>query len=183
MSFRTSFATHLRRFRRNRDGAAALEFAIIAPMFFALLFAILETAMVFFASQVLETITQDSARMILTGQAQGATYSQAQFANYVCSQIPALFSCSSMSVDVKSYSSFAAVNINSQIDGSGNFVNNMTYCPGGPGDIVVVRVFYPWQLFVTGLGYNISNLAGNKRLLVATAAFQNEPFTGNAGGC
>jgi hypothetical protein len=46
----------------------------------------------------------------------------------------------------------------------------------GPGDIVVVRMFYQWQLFVTGFGYNISNLVGNQRLLVATAAFKNEPF-------
>ena len=61
--------------------------------------------------------------------------------------------------------------INSQIDGSGNFVNNMQYSPGGPGDIVVVRLFYQWPLFVTGLGYNISNLSGSKRLLTATAAF------------
>jgi hypothetical protein len=52
----------------------------------------------------------------------------------------------------------------------------MQYNPGGPGQIVVVRLFYQWPLFVTGLGYNISNLAGSKRLLAATSAFQNEPF-------
>ena len=40
----------------------------------------------------------------------------------------------------------------------------------------MVRVFYQWPLFVTGLGFNISNLTGSKRLLTATAAFQNEPF-------
>jgi Flp pilus assembly protein TadG len=176
-----SFGGILRRFRRNRRGSAAVEFALIAPIFFALLFAILETAMMFFASQVLETITQNSARMIFTGQAQGASYKQADFQTYVCSQIPALFSCSSIKVDVKSYNSFAAVNIASQIDGSGNFIDNMSFQCGGPGDIVVVRVFYPWQLFVTGLGYNISNMSGNQRLLVATAAFQNEPFT--TGSC
>ena len=34
----------LRRFRRNRRGSAAVEFALVAPMFFALLFAIIETA-------------------------------------------------------------------------------------------------------------------------------------------
>jgi hypothetical protein len=55
-------------------------------------------------------------------------------------------------------------------------VNNMQYNPGGPGDIVVVRLFYQWPLVVTGLGYNISNLAGNTRLLSATAAFRNEPY-------
>jgi len=167
----------LRRFRRNRRGSAAVEFALVAPLFFALLFAILETAIVFFAGQVLETITQNSARMILTGQAQTASYTQAQFKTYVCGQIPALFTCSNIYVDVQSYgNSFAGVTINSQIDGSNNFVNNMQYNPGTAGQIVVVRLFYQWPLFVTGLGYNISNLTGSKRLLTATAAFQNEPY-------
>jgi Flp pilus assembly protein TadG len=166
----------LRQFRRNRTGSAAVEFALVAPVFFALLFAIIETGIIFLAGQVLETITQDSARMILTGQAQTAAYTQAQFQTYVCSQIPALFTCSNLSVDVESYSSFSSVTIANQIDGSKNFINNMQYNPGGPGDIVVVRVFYPWPQIVTGLGYNITNLSGNKRLLVATAAFRNEPY-------
>jgi Flp pilus assembly protein TadG len=166
----------LRRFRRNRRGSAAVEFALVAPVFFALLFAIIETALMFFASQVLETITQNSARMILTGQAQTSAYTQAQFQAYVCGQIPALFTCANVYVDVESYPAFTNVTINSQINGSGNFTNNMQYSPGGPGDIVVVRLFYQWPLFVTGLGYNISNLSGNQRLLVATAAFRNEPY-------
>ena len=172
----TSLRNKLRRFRRSRRGSAAVEFALVAPVFFALLFAIIETALVFFASQVLETITQDSARMIFTGQAQTAGYSQAQFHDYVCSQIPALFNCNSVYVDVQSYPSFASVVINSQIDASKNFINNMKYCPGNAGDIIVVRLFYQWPMFVTGLGYNITNLAGSQRLLSATAAFMNEPF-------
>ena len=64
-----SFGQLLRRFRDNHTGASAVEFAIVAPLFLALLFAIIETALVFFAGQVLETVTQDSARMIMTGQA------------------------------------------------------------------------------------------------------------------
>jgi Flp pilus assembly protein TadG len=179
----------LRRFGRNRRGSAVVEFALVAPVFFALLFAIIETALMFFASQVLETITQNGARMISTGQAQSGQVvscqvsgvstpcTQASFKTYVCSQIPALFNCTNLYVDVESYPSFSNVSLSSQIDGSNNFIsNNMQYSPGGPGDIVVVRLFYPWQLFVTGLGYNISNLSGNQRLLVATAAFQNEPY-------
>jgi Flp pilus assembly protein TadG len=180
--------TALRRFRGNRRGSAAVEFALVAPVFFALLFAIIETAIMFFASQVLETITQNSARVVLTGQAQSGSVAscavggvatactQATFKTYVCSQIPALFNCSSLYVDVQSYSSFSSVTLPSHIDAAGNFDTNMGYNPGGAGDIVVVRLFYQWPLFVTGLGYNVSNLAGNKRLLVATAAFKNEPY-------
>jgi Flp pilus assembly protein TadG len=166
----------LRRFRGNRRGSAAVEFALVAPVFFALLFAIVETAMVFFANQVLETITQNSARYIMTGQAQSAGFTQTQFKTYVCGQIPALFACGNVYVDVQSYSAFSSVSVNSQIDGAGNFINNMQYNPGTGSDIVVVRLFYQWPLFVTGLGYNIANLAGSKRLLTATAAFRNEPF-------
>ena len=151
-------------------------------MFFALLFAIIETALVFFAGQVLETVNQNSARMIMTGQAQSSSYTQAQFATYVCSQVPTLLNCANVSIDVESYDSFSNVQINSQIDGSGNFINNMQYSPGGPCSIVVVRLFYPWPLYVTGLGYNISNLAGSKRLLSATAAFRNEPYNGSCPG-
>ena len=42
VSSRTSFRELLRRFRRNRRASAALEFALVAPVFFALLFAIIE---------------------------------------------------------------------------------------------------------------------------------------------
>jgi Flp pilus assembly protein TadG len=175
-----------RRFGRNARGSAAVEFALVAPVFFALLFAIIETGVMFFASQQLETITQESARMILTGQAQTASYTSSQFQNYVCSQVPvpALFTCGNIYVDVESYpsstgtscSTFSNVVIKNQIDSSSNFINNMKYNPGGPGDIVIVRLFYQWPLYVTGLGYNIANLSGSKRLLAATAAFCNEPY-------
>ena len=159
----------LRRFRRNRHGSAVVEFALVAPIFFGLLFAIIELAMVFYASQVLETVTQDSARQIMTGQA--------QFKNLVCSKVVAMFDCvNGISIDVKSYSAFASINIATPIDASKNFVPPNNYLPGGPGDVVVVRLFYQWPLFVTGLGFNLSNLSGSKRLLTATAAFQNEPY-------
>ncbi|HVX76769.1 MAG TPA: TadE/TadG family type IV pilus assembly protein [Bradyrhizobium sp.] len=179
----------LRRFRRNRHGSAAVEFALVAPMFFALLFAIIETGLFFFAGQVLETITQDSARVIQTGQAMtpGGVYatqtgplSLADFkSNVVCPNIPVLFSCDNISIDVEAYPSTWPVALSSQIDASGNFItSNLQFNLGGPCEIVVVRMFYQWPLVVTGLGYNISNLSGNKRLLYGTAAFRNEPYAG-----
>jgi Flp pilus assembly protein TadG len=182
----------LRRFRRNRNASAAVEFALVAPVFFGLLFAIIETSIIFFADQVLETITQDSARLIATGQAQtgqvmingvaacaAAPCKQSEFANYVCSRVPALlFTCGGVNgifIDVESYPAFTNININNQI-AAGTFLNNMQYSTGGPGDIVVVRLFYQWPQYVTGLGYNITNLTGNLRLLVATAVLKNEPY-------
>jgi Flp pilus assembly protein TadG len=168
-----------RRFRRNRHGSAAVEFALVAPVFFALLFAIIETGIMFFASQVLETVTQNSARQIMTGFVQSQAYDEAHFkSQVVCPQIPVIFSCSNIFIDVKSYPSFTNVVINSQINAGSFDTSSLTYSPGNSCDIVVARLFYQWQLFVTGLGFNISNLSGNQRLLVATAAFRNEPYAG-----
>src|SRR5689334_23491776 len=172
----------LRRFFRNRRGSAAVQFAIVAPLFFGMLFAIIEVAMMFFAGQYLETVNQTMARLIMTGQAQKATYSSASdfldknLCNSATISAPALFTCSNLSIDVKSYSSFQTVSINSPLDSSGNFTATMQFSPGGPGDIVVVRMFYQWPAFVTGLGFNLSSMSGNKVLLSATAAFKNEPY-------
>ena len=51
-----------RRFIKQQDGAAAVEFALVATPFLALLFAIIESAMVFFAGQSLEAATASAAR-------------------------------------------------------------------------------------------------------------------------
>jgi hypothetical protein len=118
--------------------------------------------------------------MILTGQAQIAKFDKQSFKrNVVCPRISVLFDCANgIFVDVQSYpssSGFGSVTISDPITG-GNFVDNTKYDPGGPGDIVVVRLFYQWPLFVTGLGYNLANLNGSKRLLSATTALKNEPY-------
>ncbi|MGL4263214.1 MAG: TadE/TadG family type IV pilus assembly protein [Afipia sp.] len=171
----------LRRFRRDRRASAATEFAFVAPIFFVLLFAVMETAMVFFAAQILETGTQNSARLMLTHQAQDANMTQAQFKQDLCNRISVMFSCADLYVDVKSFAEGTSVNITDPIDGSGNFVNNFSYqtTPAGSAATVVVRTFYQWPMFVTGLGYNIANIGRNtsnsKRLLAATAAFRVEP--------
>jgi len=173
----------VRRFRRQEDGAAAVEFALVATPFLALLFAIMESAGVFFAGQALETATADSARLIMTGQAQKQGFSQTQFKAAVCSKIYALFDCNGgVYVDVKKYSSFGAVDVNKPIDSNGNLVKNFTYDPGGPGCIVVVRLLYEWPVYLSLAGLNLADLSGNKRLLVATSAFRNEPFA-TTGGC
>ena len=168
-----------RRFRLSRGGSAAVEFALVAPMFFALLFVIIETAIMFFAGQVLETITQNSARSILTGQTQTAGYTTVQQfqTNVVCPQIPALFTCANIAIDVESWPAFSgSMAVTSLIDASCNFTN-LQYSPGGPGSIVLVKLAYQWPLFVTGLGFNIKTPGcNNKRVLTAAAAFQNEPY-------
>jgi Flp pilus assembly protein TadG len=167
-----------RRFIRHQDGTSTVEFAMLAAPFLALMFAIIETAVVFFAGQALETAGADSARLIMTGQAQTQGFDQAKFKDAVCARIHGLFNCSTgLYVDVQNYSSFAAINTSKPLDSSGNLeTGTFGYAPGGPGDIVVVRLMYQWPVYVSLLGLNLADSAGSKRLLMSTAAFRNEPY-------
>jgi Flp pilus assembly protein TadG len=167
-----TFGKLLRRFGRNRQASAAVEFAFVAPVFFALLFAVIETALVFFAGQVLETAVQDSSRTFYTSTA----ITQANYTTGFCSRVNLLMDCNKVCIDVRTYAQGATIAPPNPYDSGGTF-NNCTFdvqTPPAANSTVVVRAFYQWPLFVTGLGYNLSNVGGSsssgKRLLAATNA-------------
>jgi Flp pilus assembly protein TadG len=163
-------------FARRQDGTATVEFGLVALPFLALLFAIIQTLLVFLAQQALETITANAARLILTGQAQAQNLTQTSFKTTLCAQVVALFNCANgININVQTFSSFSSVTYPSPVN-NGQFQNSsFVYEPGGPGDVVVVQVFYQWPIFVNLMNLNLANLSNNSRLLVATAAFRNEP--------
>lgn len=173
-------------FARREDGAAAVEFAMVAAPFLLLVFAILETALVFFAGQTLQAAAADSARLIMTGQAQTSGYSASDFKTQVCTRIYGLFNCtSSMTVDVKNYTTFgnAATGVNSTPTTNGTFDSSKTgYTLGGPGCIQVVTLYYQWPVYIPLLALNSSNSGSNSRLLQATSVFKNEPYS-TSGTC
>jgi hypothetical protein len=142
--------------------------------------------MVFFAGQYLESGIQDSGRQLYTHQLQDSGLSTANqevaFKADLCSRVQVLMTCP-IDIDVEFYQADMAITITDPIDGSGNYDNsNLTFAlpPKNSSATVVVRGFYQWPLFVTGLGYNIANIASgtshSKRLLAATTAFHVEPY-------
>ncbi len=169
----------LRRFARDQGGSSAVEFALILVPFLALMFGIMQTALVFFADQTLETAVADSARLILTGQAQNQGLNATTFKNAVCARVYGLFNCQSgIYVNVQTYSTFGSITYTPPLDSHGNLdTSGFGYNPGGPGDIVVVQLYYQWPIYFTLMDFSsLSNMAGGNRLLVATAAFRNEPY-------
>lgn len=169
-------ACAIKRLRQDRQGASAVEFALIVPVFLIGLFGILEIAFMFFAGQFLETVTQDSTRLIMTGQVKSTTLTKEKFKEIVCEKAKALFDCNNLYIDAQAYTSFATPNFDSPIKNN-KIEDNTVFITGKQGDIVVVRTFYAWPVFLAGFfGYDQSNLQGGKRLLSASAAIRNEPW-------
>src|SRR3954454_1084433 len=102
------FRDALSRLKRDRDGAAAVEFAIIAPIFFFLMFVSAQTALIFIAEQVMDNAVFETARLIRTGQAQTGPMSQSDFKTAMCAKMSIFISCNSSSfyLDVKKYANF-----------------------------------------------------------------------------
>jgi len=82
----------IRRYFKNREGTAAIEFAILAIPFFMLLFAILELAIVFFINSTLTHSVSEASRQIRTGNFQ-ACGSQDKFKELVCANMQGLGNC------------------------------------------------------------------------------------------
>lgn len=167
-----------RRFVRAQDGATAVEFALVAAPFLALMFAIIETALVFFSGQSLEAAVATSSRLIMTGQAQLGGFSQSSFKTSVCNSVVALFDCQNkLYVNVQNFTAFSAASTTPPYTSGGQFdTSKMVYQPGEPGDVVVVSLYYQWPIYISLFSNNLANQSGNNRLLVATAAFRNEPY-------
>ena len=170
----------LDRFRRNRRGSAAVEFALVAPLFFCMLFAIIETAIVFFAGQVLEHGTAESARLMMTRQAQDSGMNETAFKTDLCNRIKVMFNChGNLGDHYRRCEGLYAGHRDHDHRSDRQWKPDRTFLyslpPSGSSNTIVVRAFYQWPLFVTGLGLNLANLNGSKRLLAATAAFHVEP--------
>lgn len=175
-----------RAFLRCRKGATAVEFALVAAPFLALLVAIIQSALVFFASRVLDEITEEASRNLMTGQAQQGNVSQSDFLNnYVCggsntsALVNALFTCSKIMVNVQNYADFTSANTSSPtltFNPNGTVSNTWNYNTGNPGDIIVMQVIYQWPIVLGPLSMNLSNLSNGNRELVSTAVFKSEPY-------
>ncbi len=181
---RSLFAPAIRRgraFARDERGVTAIEFGILALPFFTLIFAIIETAMMFFAQQILDSATEDASRMIKTGQAQGSGYTITDFKNYICGYTFGLFNCNNILVQVNVITSFANVSTSPAVETctatTCTWSVTDAYTPGVGRSVVQVTASYRWPLMVVLPYFNLKNQPDNYRLMSSIRVFRNEPFS------
>lgn len=166
----------LRRLRGDRSGATAVEFGIVAAPFFALMLALIEVSLVFFANFTLENAVDQAGRLIRTGQAQQQGFSEDQFKQSVCQNVTGVYDCiGGLKIDVQKFDSFGGIDMSDPLDANGELRDDFSFDPGNAGDVIVVRAFYEWNLIANFPG-GLGNMPGGGRLLVATTTFRNEPF-------
>jgi len=171
------FAEVFRNYCADKRGVAAIEFAMIAAPFFFMIFGLLELCLIFIMTSVLEHGASEAARSIRTGEAQNNGFTAATFKQKVCDELFGLLDCGGkLKLDVQKFDDFAGINLGSPIDNDNELNVPENFIPGQASEIVVVRVFYTWDLITPVLSLPLVNLSNNRRLLQSTVAFRNEPF-------
>lgn len=178
-----------RPFARNQHGAVAVEFALLALPFFAIIGAILETSIFFLSSQILDSAVDNSVRLLRTGQAQTQNYTIDTFRTSICDRLYGMFDCDENSkklhIEVDTTTSFANANFGYPLEtdsetGEVDWTDTEIYTPGIGSEIVTVRVYYKWPIVLDIMGFNLSNTGDGHRLMAAVRVFKNEPFGGSS---
>ena len=168
---------------RDERGAVAIEFGLLALPFFAIIFAILETSMVFFAGQVLDSAVQDASRKIRTGEA--ATWNLQTFKDEVCKGLYNLFKCSELRVRVTTATNFAgastSITATSPLKPSSCVARTTptvkiagtsreAFTAGAGRSIQLVQVYYKWPVIVNLGGFNLQNTTDGAACLRESAS-------------
>lgn len=160
----------------KREGAVAVEFALVGLPFLMLIMAIFEIAILLTINSMLDNAVSVSARLVRTGQAD-SSMTQDQFAQTVCDNmliVPS--SCTSrMSVDVRPVVSFNPIAPPAIVDGVFDD-SATTFNPGAARNLMVVRVWYQHPLVTPFMRQSVSRLRNGAHLMHSTSAFRNEPY-------
>jgi len=160
-----------RAFRRDESGAAAIEFAIIAPVLFFSLLSLVELGVLGMITSGLDNAVVEVSRRIRTGSDDAAS-SASSLEDQICERMGgAVSACRDrLTVSVQRYSAFSSAGAAAAAAPAGQFDK------GGANDIIIVKADYKWPL-MTPFVATAYNRDGPMEVTIASrAAFKNEPF-------
>lgn len=167
----------VKRFRADKNGATAVEFALVALPFFALLYGVMQVTLLYIAQETLDSGMHEAARMIRTGQAQSGGLTEAGMRTIICANVAMIANCDNeLVLDVRSFPDFGSVSVPAALDSTGEINSGTAFETGSGGEVVIVRAFYAYKMPIGDSLSGLSNMSGGRRLIATTAAFRNEPF-------
>jgi Flp pilus assembly protein TadG len=171
-----------RRFLSDRRGGAASEFALTVPILIAVMLATLQVGVIFIAKAYLESGAEQAARMVLTNNATTTTagvtapMTQAQFQAAVCAQLPALFTCANLIVQLETLPSTATAvaPLLPTFNANGTLAAPTTYTAGTSNTLMLLAVMYEWPVYGGILGLSWGNMGNGTLLMTSTQIFKVE---------
>ncbi|SFU01258.1 TadE-like protein [Pseudovibrio denitrificans] len=171
-----------KRFLSDYRGVTAIEFALIAPVLFGIVLAILELGLSMLVEVVLDNAVAEAARQIRTGQVhlaqQNGEYNKTKFKNVILENGAGLLKAieDKIFVDVEAFEDFGDIREYQPLVEDGAVVMEQNWDPGEASDVVIVQVVCAWPMITSTMVSLFGQAEGGSRILVATEIFRNEPF-------
>ena len=166
-----------------KSGIAAVEFALVAPIFFALIFSLFETGWLMTRTALIDNAVAEVGRTIYTGAAvSDATISQASLKQQICDRTFVISDClNNLTLEVTTITSLASIPQTGEVCRDSNDAipkPAATYNPGLSSQISFVRVCISTKIFtpLLGVGMALPKNSHGRFEIVSTLAFVNEPF-------
>jgi Flp pilus assembly protein TadG len=167
------------RWRKDRSGVTAIEFAIVVIPFLLFMYGIIAIGLYFLTTFAVENGLEQAARLIRTGQAQKAHMTDVQFKNEVCSFLPGFIDCQNkLLVNVRSFAEadMTPVVAQSECLNGGSLGSLTTYSPGVANQVVLLTLCYEWELAKKIPFLQLGDMANGSRLIQAATVFRTEPY-------
>lgn len=163
------------RFARNRRGATAVEFALVAPVMLFMVVAIVEYSLFYFKTSFLKHVLYEASRNVQTGEVQGADDPQTYFQTEYCDDAVFLIRCEDVYFDVRSAASLSAVTFPEATFNSAGEPTNFVFQPGTANQVTIMRVATPYG-FTTPFMQAVFQPDGAPAIIVGYSVARNEPF-------
>jgi Flp pilus assembly protein TadG len=163
------------RFVKNRDGASALEFAMIAPVLFTLFLGMFDSAFMMMRDHILSAAADDASRIMRTGQYLNASDPEQAFRDAVCARTINLMPCEDIYYDVRTFDNFQSVSMDAAQLGPNGEPTNFDFEPGGPTSVMAVRLLYNNE-FATPFLNEVFGVPNTGLPLTATVIVRGEPW-------
>lgn len=161
--------------RSNADGSAAVEYALIAPVFFFIILGLIEFSLYVFNRNYVKHVLYESARSITTGEIQAADDPAAEFKRNYCRHSGPLVNCDRLVFDVRAFDALEDVDFSPVEFESNGSPRNFEFEPGEAEQISVMRVAMPYQ-FVTPFMQDIFLGESKNAIVVGYIVAKIEPF-------
>ena len=158
----------------GRDGAAAIEFAIIGPIFLLMLLLIAELSIYFGTTAVIDYAVQNGARVVRVGYVDGHRTTIADFEDALCSVV-VLLDCSGVSYSVEAQPLLTSATWEPTLDASGD-IAGAQFQLGDPGDVVIITAAASHQFFTPFAAALFAPEGKNSISIIAHIIIKNEPF-------
>lgn len=166
----------LRSMSKDREGSAAIEFAILVLPFFVVIFAIAEIAIMFFVDSGLDAALHKAVRQVRVGVAKSGNWDVTKFKQVVCGELSFSFDCSSkLKVRATLVTDMSSITKGSPISG-GNLNVTEDFNLGDSGSYVLVQAFLPWNPTFKLYSISSAQLSDGSYVLGSAELIKNEPF-------